>query len=29
VGAAYGLLSSAAVLTLRSIRGVTWTEKPG
>jgi MFS family permease len=29
VGAAYGLLSSAAVLTLRSIRDVTWTEKPG
>jgi MFS family permease len=28
VGAAYGLLSSAAVLTLRSIRDVTWTEKP-
>jgi hypothetical protein len=26
-GAAYGLLSSAAVLTLRSVRGVTWTEK--
>jgi hypothetical protein len=29
VGAAYGLLSSAAMLTLRSIRGVTWTEKAG
>ncbi len=29
VGAAYGLLSSAAVLTLRSVRGVTWTEKDG
>jgi hypothetical protein len=27
VGAAYGLLSSAAVLTLRSIRDVTWTER--
>jgi MFS family permease len=29
VGAACGLLSSAAMLTLRSIRGVTWTEKAG
>ena len=27
VGAAYGLLSSAAVLTLRSVRGVTWAGK--
>jgi len=27
VGAAYGLLSSAAVLTLRPVRDVTWTEK--
>jgi hypothetical protein len=27
VGAGYGLLSSAVVLTLRSVRGVTWTEK--
>ena len=29
VGAAYGLLSSAAVLTLRSVRDVTWTERAG
>ena len=29
VGAAYGLLSSAAVLMLRSVRGVTWTERAG
>lgn len=28
VGAAYGLLSSAAVLMLRSVRAVTWTERP-
>jgi MFS family permease len=27
VGAAYGLLSSAAVLTLRSVRDVTWTDR--
>jgi MFS family permease len=27
VGAAYGLLSSAVVLTLRSIRGVTWADR--
>jgi MFS family permease len=29
VGAAYGLLSSAAVLMLRSVRDVTWTERAG
>lgn len=28
VGAAYGLLSSAAVLTLRSIRNLPWTDRP-
>jgi hypothetical protein len=27
VGAVYGLLSSAVMLTLRSVRGVTWAEK--
>jgi hypothetical protein len=27
VGAVYGLLSSAVVLTLRSVRGVTWVDK--
>ena len=27
VGAVYGLLSSAVVLTLPSVRGVTWAEK--